>query len=509
MLIHFVVVSLLVLFLLLWSKYFYLNYKQSESRNLKILVCLICVCIFKFDWGLHFLGLEYEDAYSFSAYTRQLSFGVISDSLRLECIDIGSLEAPQSLGTYGGHYITYPLFLYLFTAIFGFSIASVSIINTFVSLLSILTLAFYNYPHKYSWIIAVSFFCFAPAINLFSTCFLAESFSAYLSICFILGFFISTKNKSTIISAFVLVSFFLCILTKRDNVVLLVIPCIYCLSYIYGKNYMLAAKYIIPFLTIFVVSLLIHNFLVAEFEEGMDISQSTFSLNIFKSQFPIYIRSICSLTYYSICFYIFLFLLFFNILRKRMTIEMISLTTLLVISICMYSAHYRGYYFIENLEEFNDFATFRYINNFFYIIPIFIAFSSNFNSKYRTPLYICLIILGIFSVYRTITLRLACYREEQSLRFNDIENVNDMITDSDVIITDVPLLLLNVESSNQIICNIQRISDLNFKTNYKFYIFSDELTPIINRYHLDFSNITLQHIKTFPSGKKLYLVRNF
>lgn len=509
MLIHFVIISCLSLFLLLWSENFYLAYKQSESRHLKIVVCLIFACLFKFDWGIHFLGLEYEDAYSFSAYTRQLSFGIISDSLRIECIDIGSLEEPQSLGTYGGHYVTYPIFLYLFTTILGFSITNISIINSFVSFLSLLTLAFYKYPYKYSWILAVSLFCFAPAINLFSTCFLAESFSAYLNICFILCFFISTKQKSTINAIFVYVTFFLCILTKRDNMILFVIPCVYSLHHIYSKNYKLAVSYVTPYIIIFSVSLLIHNFLVAEYEEGIDISQSTFSISIFKSQFPVYIKSLCSMPYYSICFYIFILLLIFDIIQRRITIEMSALAILLVASLFMYSTHYRGYYFIENLEEFNAFATFRYINNFFYIIPIYIALSLNLTVKYMIQLYICLNILGIFSADRTLNLRLHCSREEQTLRFNELKKISQIITDNDVIITDVPLLLLNVQSPSQIICNIQRISDLNIRANYKFYIFCDELTPIINRYHLDFPDITLQHIKTFPSGKKLYLVKGY
>ena len=110
MITHFIIFSCLILFLLLWSKNFFDSFSRTQHRYIKLLVCIFCACIFKCDWGIHFLGLEYEDAYSFSAYTRQLSYNILSDSIRIQCVDIGSLIEPQSLGTYGGHYITCRLY---------------------------------------------------------------------------------------------------------------------------------------------------------------------------------------------------------------------------------------------------------------------------------------------------------------------------------------------------------------------------------------------------------------
>lgn len=508
MAIHFCILSCLILFLLLWGKHLFNNFNNTKSDYLKVIICIIFVCIFKCDWGIHFLGLEYEDAYSFSAYTRQLSYNIVSDSLRIQCIDIGSLIEPQSLGIYGGHYITYSVFLYLFTSIFGFSIATVSIVNTIISLLSLLTLAFYNYENKYGWLIAISFFCFAPAISLFSTCFLSETFSAFLCICFVLGFFGNLENKSLYGALFVFLSFSLCVLTKRDNIILIIIPTIYSIHELYYKNHRKAIKYIVPYIFIIVGTILfVHNFLIAEFEESADISQSTFSFKIFSAQILIYIKSLCSLSYYSICTYFFIISLLLRIIQRKMTKESICLSTMFFLSIFMYSSHYRGYYFIEHLEEFNEFATFRYINNFFYIIPIFIALTFHIRRKYILYALICLIPLCFFSAYKTYTLRVKSNQEEFILRLEDVKIVNDILSKEDVLITDVPLLFLNIISPDINICNIQRVGDINFNASHKFYILADDLQVLDNRYRLNTTGIDKQIVQILPSGKKLYLVK--
>lgn len=504
---HFLVFFLLVFFLLLWSKIFIDALKKTDIPYIKIVVCIICVCLFKCDWGIHFWGLEYEDAYSFSAYARQLSFGITSDSLRLQCVDIGSLLDPQSLGTYGGHYITYPIFLYLFTSIFGFSITSISLVNSVISLLSLLTIAFYKYPNKYGWFIGVLLFCLAPAVNLFSTCFLSESFSSFLCLCFVLSYFDRNNHNSILFRIFILVSFLLCILTKRDNTVILIVPAIYSLYALWNKNYKLALNEIIPFVIILILStLFIHNFLIAEVEESSDISQSTFSFDIFCSQLPIYLKSLFSFTYFNICMALFLFVIVLNIILRRFDIRLTCLVALFFVSLLMYSSHYRGYYFVENLEPLSEFVTFRYINNFFYAIPLFIALSFRLHQKYIMPIIVTLSILSLGSILLTYNLRITNNNEEYNLRFRDIEIIDEIVTNNDVVITDVPLLFLNVSTPDRYICNIQRISDINFNAPHKFYFYVDDWLIVDKRYNLGLSKYNKRLIKTLPSDKKLYLI---
>lgn len=505
--IHFIIFSSLILFLLLWSKNFLGNFKKSESPYIKLIICIVFTLLFKYDYGFHFLGLEYEDAYSFSAYTRQLSYGVLSDSLRIQCVDIGSLSNPQSLGTYGGHYITYPIFLYLFTSIFGFSITGISIINSFISLLSILTLAFFKYENRYGWIVAVSIFCLAPAINLFSTCFLSESFSAFLCLCFVLGFFNLKNNNSEIYKIFVYLSFFLCILTKRDNAILILVPFTYAIFELFHKEYKQSIRYVLPYLIIIVLSsIFIHNLFLAEFEESTDISQTTFSFSIFLSQFPIYIKSLLSFPFFSVSAIFFSILLIYNIVSRKFSPSLVSLSVLFVASIIMYSSHYRGYYFVENLEPFNEFSTFRYLNNFFYIIPCFIALSFSLPRKYEITTLTSVLILNVFTFFLTLTLRANFSQEEYAQRFEDIENVAPLLDANDVLITDVPLLFFNLISPEQNICNIQRISELNFNSSHRFYFYADDLNVLDNRYNLNLSKFDKQVVSVLPSGLKLYLI---
>lgn len=506
--IHFIIFSCLILFLLLWSKFFIDNLKKTKYPYFKLIVCIIFTFLFKYDWGIHFLGLEYEDAYSFSAYTRQLSYGVLSDSLRIQCVDVGALTNTQSLGTYGGHYITYPIFLYLFTSLFGFSITTISVINSLISLLSIVTLAFYNYGNRYGWIASISIFCLAPAINLFSTCFLSESFSAFLCLCFVLGFLGFKNNSSAIYKIFVYLTFFLCILTKRDNTILILLPLIYSFYEILHDNYKKSMKYILPFLIIIVFfSLFIHNLFLAEFEETKDISQLTFSSRIFVSQFPIYIKSLFSFSYFSLSAIVFCTFLLYALIVRNCSLPLISLTVLFVSSIIMYSSHYRGYYFVENIESFNEFSTFRYLNNFFYIIPCFVALSFSFLRRFDITVLICLLTSNTITMFNTLTFRTNCSHEEYDLRFADLNNVDSLTNVSDVIITDVPLIFLNFVSPEQNICNIQRISDLNFKTSHRFYIYADDLRVLDKRYNLKLDVLDIQLVFVFPSGKKLYIIR--
>lgn len=504
---QFLVFFLLVLFLLLWGKLFIDALKKTDIPYIKIAACIICVCLFKCDWGIHFLGLEYEDAYSFSAYARQLSFGITSDSLRIQCVDIGSLLDPQSLGTYGGHYITYSVFLYLFTSIFGFSFTSISLVNSGISLLSLLTIAFYKYPNKYGWLIGVLLFCLAPAVNLFSTCFLSESFSSFLCLCFILSYFDRNNHKSILFRIFILVSFLLCILTKRDNTIMFIVPAIYSLHALVNKNYKLALNEILPFFIIIILStFFIHNFLIAEVEESSDISQSTFSYNILCSQLPIYLKSLFSFTYFNICMALFLFVLVLNLILHHFDIRLTCLVALFFISLLMYSSHYRGYYFVENLEPLSEFITFRYINNFFYTIPLFLALSFRVHQKYVMPVIVILTILSLVSILLTCNLRVSNNNEEYSLRFKDIEIIDEIVKNNDIVITDVPLLFLNVSTPDKYICNIQRISDINFNAPYNYYFYVDDWSIVEKRYNLGLSRYNKRLIKILPSNKKLYLI---
>lgn len=471
MIIQFFVFTVLILFLILWGKIIYDKIISSNHIIVKIIVCLFLVILFKYDWGTQFLGLEYEDAYSFSAYTRQLSYNIHSHDLRVECVDVGSLHDPILTSTYGGHFITYSLFLYLFTSIFGFSFFTISIINSIISLMSLLTLTFnFNDARKNIWLIVALSYCLAPAINLFSTTFLSETFSSFISICFVLSFF-SLNKKSTIYhKVFVLCSFFLAILTKRDNTILIIIPFLVSFIEFINKRYLISVKIILPYILILIfISLFIHNIFLAELEETNDISEQTFSLSIFTHQFPIYIKSLFTFKFFTISIPLFFIALILGFITKNSKKEIICLTCLFIGYILMYSAHYRGYYFIKEIEEFTPFSTFRYLNNFFYIVPITIGFALKNSCNLIKPTYAILCIFCCISLFFTVSLRKELNEEEYLLRFKNIDKISSLLPEDAVIITDVPLLFLNVSSPNIYICNLSQIDNVNFNTSKKYF----------------------------------------
>lgn len=507
MIIQFIVFTSLILFLFLWCKNLYDRILISKNILLKFIFCLGLTLIFKCDWGVHFLGMEYEDAYSFSAYVRQLSYGINSNDLRIEGLDIGSLNNPITTSTYGGHFITYPLFLYLFTSIFGFSFSIISIVNTIIAFMSLLTLAlFYNYPNKNAWLIATISFCIAPAINLFSTTFLSESFSSLISICFILSFFSLRKNSSIYLKFFVLCSFFLAILSKRDNSILFIIPLLASI-YLYCKErkFIKAIKVLVPFILIFIIiSTFIHNILLAEIEETNDISQPTFSITIFLSQFPIYIKSLFSFPYFSISTPLFIIALVYGYHKKHNRFEIFSLLVLFLGYLTMYSAHYRGYYFIKEIETFTPFSTFRYINNFFYIIPIVLAIAIGNDKKILNPLCILISIFSCISIFYTFMFRKELSNEEYFSRFKNVSEVTSVLPENAVVITDVPLLFINVSSPDIFLCNLNQIESINFGTSNEFFLYCEDNDIFTERYNINLSSFKKLKIKEFSGGRTLY-----
>lgn len=116
------------------------------------------------------------------------------------------------------------------------------------------------------------------------------------------------------------------------------------------------------------------------------------------------------------------------------------------------------------------------------------------------------LILNVFTFFLTLTLRANFSQEEYAQRFEDIENVASLLDANDVLITDVPLLFFNLISPEQNVCNIQRISELNFNSSHRFYFYADDLNVLDNRYNLNLSKFDKQVVSVFPSGLKLYLI---
>ena len=181
---------------------------------------LFLTVLFKYNYGIDFWGLEYEDSYAFSFCARQFSYGIYSSSFLIDAVSVGSLNDPVCMSTYGGHFITYPIFLSIFTRPLGWSPELLSIINTIIAFCILLLLSLLS-DDKKLWFVAPTIYCMAPVINVFTTCFLSEIFSSFICLTFVYSYIKKdTQNHSLLC----FISFTLALCCKRENLALAFIP---------------------------------------------------------------------------------------------------------------------------------------------------------------------------------------------------------------------------------------------------------------------------------------------
>lgn len=485
--------------------------KKHEKKLYIIPYCLLLTLLFKYNYNIDFWGLEYEDAYSFSFCARQFSYGIYPSSFLIDAVAIGSLDNPLSVFTYGGHFITYSTFLSIFTQIFGWSPQLISIVNTLIAFCIILTLALFKENNKW-WFIAPSIYCAAPIINVFTTCFLSEIFSSFICIVFIYSY---CKPKSHISTYLCFISFGLALLCKRENLSLLFIPIIdFIISICKLKTkeeLFFQIKKTIPYLIIIYIYIFgFQNIFMIEHVESKDIGETTFSLNNFVRLFPVFITSLLSINTFSFVFYAYIsYLLYYykcnkNLLNKTVliSITLFSLYTLL------YSSHYRGYFFI-NEEQISHFDTYRYINNFFFCIPIVFINSLSVNVQKTKIIYILTIIVLLFAFVKTIELRKFYSTLEQKERFEQVDIVSNFINKNNkpsILICENILLYQNICDSNFSVCSIILFDKINLNNNQiTYYCILSDLEYLKERYNVNIDTRLFKPLLELPDGNYLYV----
>ena len=509
----------LVLTICYFSLLVYLLTRVLKSKNrlmLSIIVCLALTVLFKFDFGITFFGLEYEDAYSFSAFARQINHKIYPSSFRIDCISIGSLNNPQEVVTYGGHFISYSTFISIFTQLFGFSPQIVSCINSLISFIILLILSsITSSKYKYWWILIPVIYCIAPIINVFNNAFLAESYSSLLCLSFLWAYNFYHEDKSSRFRIFCLIAFFMAILCKRENFILLIVPILYNLKSFNKRNLKTLFIETITYVVCSVVFILfIHNIFMTEIEEANDISNSTFSFDYFKALAPIFIKSLITLNYFSVSFFVWLFFIGFIFLKKRTyTKPQIVYIGLFICYFLLYTFHYRGYYFTLGKESVSEFETFRYLNNFYFLIPVFFAtidFSHFLKKAYLKLCMIGLVFITILSFTNTISLRKHLSEVEYESRIGDNAIIENIIINSNnypntILITSTELVNLNTCPPDFNICSILSINNLNLNLkNMDYYIYEDDWKTIKERFGIDLTLYELKEVCVLKSGRKLY-----
>src|ERR1035437_7980548 len=325
-----------IVLVLFFLAFFFLIFQWlRQDFNLKefFLVLLFSIGItflFKYSFQFHFFGLEYEDSYIFNFSARQLFEKIYPISFLTDGISVGSLSNSMKVFTYGGHFITYPVFISWAYHVFGYNIHIPSYVNTFIEFLIILTLSIsfkkvFGF-NKY-WFLPGIIFSLAPAMNVFGTTQLSETFSSFIVLVSILSFF-----------------------------------------YYFQSN-----KLIVLFSLLIIYFLFIQNVFLIEKTESSEISTQTFSLSNFINLFPVFIQALSKFNW----FIIYLILIIASIIFISIGWQKHPQQLFLVISFLsyfiIYTLHYRSYYFVH-FADVKPFEALRYLNNFFVISTLFISF---------------------------------------------------------------------------------------------------------------------------------------
>lgn len=500
------IVLIIFLFILLIHELIW-DLKSIQQPYKRILFCLILTLLFKYNYGIHFYGLEYEDAYAFSFCARQFLYNIYPSSFLIDAVSVGSLTEPMFTSTYGGHFIMYPAFLSLFTNILGWSPTVLSIANTSIAFFILLILSVLSKDQK-CWFIPPILYCCAPIINLFTTCFLSEIFSSLICLIFIYTYF---RGKTIYNYALCFISFLVAIMCKRENLALLILPTIEFIyltlwKYRYElKNHIIELLRYIPFLLIIgIYFLFIQNVFNIEKIESKDIENATFSIQYMTILFPAFIKAMFSIEAFSFVFVItIMWLIYFFIRNKILTLGMVFPFILFSVYLILYTSHYRGYFFIKE-GRVSSFETYRYINNFFFLIPLmFISLKCKFFKHIR--LIACIVLA--FSLYTTYSFRLRMSELEYQERFKEVQTVSNYIqvnSSKSILICENILLYQNICNENFNICDIRLYNKLSKTDQTDYYLLLSDLNYLKERYLLNMNLQEFYPVMILDNGKCLY-----
>lgn len=477
----------------------------------RILLCSLLAFLFKYNFGLYFYGLEYEDAYVFSFCARQFSYNIFPSSFLIDAVSIGSLTEPILTSTYGGHFIMYSTYLSLFTNIFGWSPATISIANTIIAFFILLILSLLPKNNKY-WFLPPILYCCAPIINIFTTCFLSEIFSSFVCLVFVYTYF---QRRSTYNQILCLTSFFVAIMCKRENLALLSISTIESMYWIlrkircHRKEKISEIKRYIPFVILTCVYFLfIQNVFNIEAIESNDIENSTFSIRYMAILLPAFIKSMLNIETFSIVFAItVLWIIVIFVRKEKIRLNIIYPLILFSLYLILYSLHYRGYFFVKE-RSVSSFETYRYINNFFYLLPILFVCLKYKHHK-LIKIFVCIALA--FSLYNTYSIRYELSGIERKERFDDAQNVSKYIqanSSNSILICENILLYQNICGDDFNVCDIRLYKNLNINEQMDYYLLLSDTGYLEERYSLNIDLSNFYPVLSLKNGKYLYKYDN-
>jgi hypothetical protein len=329
--------------------------------------------------GRFFLGLEYEDAYIFTAASRYLLYAESPavEPLRARTCVVGSLIDCQWDGNAGsGHFLVVPALGYLSHRVFGYSPYAISVINLLASLLSVPVLYLFCTRISRSFVAsagASAFYAVCPAISLFHTSGLAETVSslvvllhAYAVAGVLVDGVSGSKERKAMWWILLTASFVLGIATKRENLVTLLLPVV-AIVISWGRGLGLVRRGAVWLLLAIPITLwMVIGFRIIGIETGEsgDIHAPTFSFRYILALMPLFWSALLT-TKWFVGFPAFFAIGMTALWRRQLRASGVLIPAALSLAyFVVYTSHYRSYYFV--VHGFLDpFEALRYLTNMF------------------------------------------------------------------------------------------------------------------------------------------------
>lgn len=347
-----------------------------------ILIVVTLVCLLPSD-GRYFMGLEYEDAYIFTANSHYLLFNqdFSVDPLQTHTCALGSMSDCITEATYGGHFITLPSIAYFIHRLLGYHPYTVCWINCVASLISVLVL--YLLCLRLTGdgtcsLVAALVYAICPAMCLFHTSGLAETTSSLFCLIYVSCFLsvLIHKERSRGIRQGLLwtllgVSLGLALLTKRENLVLLTLPLFALPAMSLKWSREVRGLLVWTGITIALAVVLMSGFKILQIETGEsgDIGAPTFSLQYSFVLIPLFCKALLTFKWFSISAVLFLCGVAAMFRRSTRNSGWTVVVGLFFAYFLVYTGHYRSYYFVH-FGSVTSFDSLRYITNAF---PLFAA----------------------------------------------------------------------------------------------------------------------------------------
>jgi len=349
--------------------------------------------LFKYPFdGQIFSGLEYEDAYVYSAAARFfLSNAALlpTQSFLTTSCSVGSLVACNDYSTYSGHVIGYSATIAGAGKLFGYQPELANFVSFYASILCagllfiVALLIGKSIPYA---IAAVLIFVLLPFQNLLATASVVEPFSSLFITLSLLSYLQCVHNRPTkslqwkvVLSWSTLFLVWLaCILIKRENALsIAILPSVTVMLILFGSRSAESWGWLAKPVLIFWILLALFFVLVIDVAETIraevpDVGGFPFSPLFFSQLFPFFLSTLFD-------FKLFLGLSVFVPIAVYAAVKQASTTKLIWYPIILfgmylliYSFHYRSYYFIRT-GDVTEFDTYRYLSNLMPLYALLLA----------------------------------------------------------------------------------------------------------------------------------------